>query len=130
MSSTNLRICLFGTFSHILSFSNCCTVPTLVHEFPAITQLALDPFARFPGKMPSSKFVEHLDPDFQTSSPQLDVRLEDIIAQSELSSRSRSTSGSSVESSPIENLGKEQTSSAEKVASSKRRSRMFTFSGR
>ncbi len=83
-----------------------------------------------PATMTSSKFVEHLERDFQSTSPQLDVRLEDIIAESDLSSRARSTSGSSSGSSTSVNLGKDPSHPTEKVVSPKRRSRMFSLSGR
>jgi hypothetical protein len=80
--------------------------------------------------MAPSKFVELLDPSIHPTSPKLDVRLEDIIAQSDLSSRARSTSGSSLGSTSSDNLDKDQSIQTEKAASPKRRSRMFTFSGR
>jgi hypothetical protein len=78
----------------------------------------------------TSKFVEVLDKDLHTSSPQLDVRLEDILAQSDLSSRARSTSGSSVESSSSENLIKGRSPQIQKAVSSKRRPRIFSLTGR
>lgn len=81
--------------------------------------------------MTSSKFVEHLDPNFETTSPQLDVQLEDIIAQSELYNRTRSTSGgTSLGSCSTETLSSTQTSKAEKAVPPKRRSRIFRFTGR
>jgi len=41
-----------------------------------------------------SKFTELLDPDYQTTSPKDDVRLEDIIGSAEMS-RGRQSSGTS-----------------------------------
>lgn len=76
----------------------------------------------------TSKFVEVLDPDFQTTSPQLDVRLEDIIAESERYSRARSTSGSSLESSSSENLSKGSQSPSKRK--SKRRSMLYNLTRR
>ena len=43
-------------------------------------------------KMSPSKFTEILDPEHHTTSPRSDVRLEDIIAASEISSRGRTSS--------------------------------------
>ncbi len=81
--------------------------------------------------MASSRFVEVLNPESQAPSSPLDVRLEDIIAQSDLSNRARSTSGSSLGSSSSENLSKEEQSpQRQKSASSKRRSRIFSFTNR
>lgn len=50
----------------------------------------------------TSKFTEILDPEFQSTSPHCDVRLEDIIAASDLSNRGRTSSetSSASESSP------------------------------
>ncbi|KIW57287.1 hypothetical protein PV05_05855 [Exophiala xenobiotica] len=42
-----------------------------------------------------SKFTEILDPEYQTSSPQDDVRLEDIIAATHMSYRARTSSETS-----------------------------------
>ncbi|KIX10439.1 uncharacterized protein Z518_01521 [Rhinocladiella mackenziei CBS 650.93] len=43
----------------------------------------------------SSKFTEILDPGFQTTFPQTDVRLEDIIGDADLTSRGRTSFGTS-----------------------------------
>ncbi|ETI23308.1 hypothetical protein G647_05108 [Cladophialophora carrionii CBS 160.54] len=56
-----------------------------------------------------SKFTEILEPGYQTTSPQDDVRLEDIIGAANMSrsresseASSRSTSSSSGDSEPVE----------------------------
>jgi len=42
-----------------------------------------------------SKFTEHLDPSYRTTSPESDVRLEDIIGAADLSTRGRAASSGS-----------------------------------
>ncbi|KIV85535.1 hypothetical protein PV11_01220 [Exophiala sideris] len=42
-----------------------------------------------------SKFTEILDPEYHTTSPQDDVRLEDIIAATDISYRGRTSSDTS-----------------------------------
>ncbi|KAF7513000.1 hypothetical protein GJ744_011266 [Endocarpon pusillum] len=80
--------------------------------------------------MASSRFVEVLDPESQAPSSPLDVRLEDIIAQSDMSTRARSTSGSSLGSSSSENLNKDEQLPQRQKSASKRRSRIFSFTNR
>ncbi|KIV91102.1 hypothetical protein PV10_05682 [Exophiala mesophila] len=43
----------------------------------------------------SSKFTEHLEPGFKSTSPHSDVRLEDIIGAVDLSKRHRTSSEAS-----------------------------------
>ncbi|KIW47347.1 uncharacterized protein PV06_00048 [Exophiala oligosperma] len=53
----------------------------------------------------SSKFTEILDEGYQTSSPQDDVRLEDIIAATNMSYRGRTSSETSSRSASSSNSG-------------------------
>ena len=76
--------------------------------------------------MTASKFYEVLDGDFQSTSPKDDVRLEDVIAQSEASSRTRSPSATS-NGSAEQSRGR---SNSQEKDSPLRRLRKLTISGR
>ena len=76
--------------------------------------------------MPSSKFTEILDPDFQSTSPRSDVRLEDIIALTEARGRTCSETSSHSESSS----DSRQNSGERTENKPKRRSRFLSISKR
>ena len=76
--------------------------------------------------MPSSKFTEILDPNFQSTSPRSDVRLEDIIAATEARGRTSSETSSHSESSS----DSRQNSGERTEQKPKRRSRFLSISKR
>jgi len=84
--------------------------------------------------MTSSKFTEILDPDFRTTSPESDVRLEDIIGAADMTTvRGRTSSETSADSnsSRSSRLGSgDRLDEKSTQLPLKRRSRIFSLSKR
>lgn len=78
--------------------------------------------------MTASKFHEILDPDYHTTSPEFDVRLEDIIGAADLSRRGRSSSDTSADGNRSSGSGDRHQDQARDVQMpSKRLSRIFAL---
>ena len=86
------------------------------------------PHIRYPRNMPSSKFTEILDPDFQSTSPKADARLEDLIAATKASGRGRTPSETSSQS---ESSSGSRTHSGDRIDEKPRRlSRLLSIAKR
>jgi hypothetical protein len=115
--------------STALSYPNCLLYHVRFEHMPPTTPPLF--ITAVVTTMSPSRFVEVMDPNSHTATSPLDVRLEDIIAQSDLSQRTRSASGASLGSSSSEQLSKDdQSPQRKKSGSSKRRSRIFSFTNR
>ena len=79
--------------------------------------------------MSSSKFTEVLDSQYQSTSPQSDVRLEDLIAASNLSGRGRTSSETS-STSDSSNASRQNSGERTEEKTKQRRSRFLSISKR
>jgi hypothetical protein len=79
--------------------------------------------------MSASKFTEILDSQYQSTSPQSDVRLEDLIAASDLSGRGRTSSETS-SGSDYSNQGRHNSGDRTEEKSKQRLSRLLSIGKR
>lgn len=116
---------LFSYFVHNLTiFARSHTLASTSFTFDStVLNIRLSRLAT--SNMPTSKFTEVLDIQYQSTSPQSDANLEDLIAASQLSSssRGRTSSDGSSRSSGSSNGSHERT---EENVKSKRLSRLFS----